>query len=171
MSRKDIHNFDVPKNLKFSPRDIIAMGGLKCFTKLNPSDFDGILYKGAVKDLTLALEFIPGSDDILVEGKLKGTKETQCTRCLCNFDTEINSEFDKTFSTKEQLIDIMKEVISELALSCEIAEICKSDCRGLCRICGADLNKKTCKCKHEKPSAFSVLKDKLKKPKKGKNKF
>ncbi|HUT85396.1 MAG TPA: YceD family protein, partial [Elusimicrobiales bacterium] len=57
-------------------------------------------------------------------------------------------------------------VRAEIALTQDIKEVCKTDCKGLCSKCGADLNKTKCNCSKHSPVAFSVLKDKLSKAKK-----
>lgn len=155
-------DYDVARNLKFPTSDIIAMGGLECFVKLNSRDFAKVLRKGKILNLNLKLSFTVGSGKILVSGQLKGRKQVQCTRCLCDFETDIDNTIDKTFSIKDQFIDIMSEIVSELAISNEISEICKKSCKGLCQLCGANLNETKCRCRKKMPSPFSALEGKLK---------
>ena len=35
--------------------------------------------------------------------------------------------------------------------------LCKEECKGLCPVCGADLNKKKCRCKRPENPVWSAL--------------
>ena len=55
--------------------------------------------------------------------------------------------------------ELLKE---EILLSLPYKKLCKPDCKGLCPICGTNLNETVCKCKvHRKESPFAILKDLL----------
>ncbi len=46
-------------------------------------------------------------------------------------------------------IDIDEAVIDDLLLSLPTKILCREDCKGLCPICGCDLNETTCNCQNE----------------------
>ncbi len=90
-----------------------------------------------------------------------------CDRCLEEFDREICEDTELLYS-KEQpavdysdyfreyddeirpypmdidIIDITKDVRDTLLLAVPMKVLCKPDCKGLCPICGANLNYETC---------------------------
>ncbi|NLJ60700.1 MAG: DUF177 domain-containing protein, partial [Firmicutes bacterium] len=47
------------------------------------------------------------------------------------------------------VVDISKEVSAHLALSLPIQLVCSSECKGLCPVCGKDLNDGDCACPDE----------------------
>ena len=73
-----------------------------------------------------------------------------------------SEEFLETYSNKLEIIDIMFLVRQTLALTEEIRFLCKPDCRGICPMCGQDLNVASCNCKPVNLSPFAVLKGKFK---------
>ena len=75
---------------------------------------------------------------------------------------EFSEEFIETYSTKTEIIDIISLVQQTLALTEEIRFLCKPDCKGLCPMCGQDLNTAQCGCKPECLSPFAKLKGKFK---------
>lgn len=96
-----------------------------------------------------------------VRGVLQASITYQCVRCL----TQVNKSLDTSFSfvlskhplSKEQEeqavvyvaqeeIDLQPLVQQELILALEILPLCKSDCAGLCPVCGTNRNITLCTC-------------------------
>lgn len=60
----------------------------------------------------------------------------------------------------EDFIDLSSLVTEQIQLQVPFQPLCKSDCKGICAQCGADLNQGRCACaKIIKETPFSVLKD------------
>jgi uncharacterized protein len=123
--------------------------------------------------------------EVKLEGFLKGVLSLQCDRCLSSFDfpiehsfkidikpvNSLNIEEEKELSEEEMEVsfyesswisfyEILKE---EIYLSIPYKKLCKPDCKGLCPVCGANLNETQCNCKvYKKESPFAVLKNLLK---------
>ena len=56
--------------------------------------------------------------------------------------------------------DVDTMVVEQITLALPMRFVCTDDCKGLCDICGADLNVGPCSCKREEgESRFSVLKE------------
>jgi len=81
-----------------------------------------------------------------------------CSRCLKQipFQDKFASEIVASFSPKEEelriigdKIDIYPHLSQSVILSLPTKVLCRDDCRGLCPVCGEDLNKKPCQCKKE----------------------
>ena len=91
--------------------------------------------------------------------QLSGKKLGGCIACMncftnnnhhCAQDKDSLNEYDFI-----NLADILKEQIS---LNIPIQPLCSNDCKGLCQVCGKNLNSEKCKCKKEKwNNPFSKL--------------
>jgi uncharacterized protein len=109
-----------------------------------------------------------------LQGKITGTIELTCSRCLVKYPHELNIEVDEKFSNDQEAVDrdediifmdsdtldITEIVLSNIILSLPIKRLCKEDCKGLCPICGTDLNTSSCSCVAEEVDPrFAKLKD------------
>lgn len=156
-------DYDVPADLKFKTADIIRMGGLECSSQISTKYFaDLFTAPNKITEVTVKLSFSVADKEILVRGEATGMREVQCARCLKMTPQSFREEFVETYSTKSEIIDIMLLVEQTLALTEEIRFLCKPDCKGLCPICGQDLNSAKCGCKQERLSPFAELKGKFK---------
>ena len=123
-----------------------------------------------------------------ISGRVQSDPLLECSRCLesfiFNIDSEINfdlapisslgpegeheligGELDIEFYQSDEIepLDIIKE---QLLISIPMVPLHDSGCKGLCSVCGADLNKVECGHQRNAPGdfgAFSTLKDLLKK--------
>jgi len=97
-----------------------------------------------------------------VSAKATALVNTECARCTKLFAERIAFSFSERFvkgedeasddetypySGDELLLD--KAVLDNLFLELPIASICREDCKGLCPVCGADLNTTKCDCTTE----------------------
>ncbi len=104
---------------------------------------------------------------VVLTGRLAGTVEIDCDRCLEPVERPVDVELDLEFLPNRPLAeasvelhadDLKRDEIegSEISLV-EIAKeqilldlpqqfFCKEDCIGLCQKCGANLNEKDCDC-------------------------
>lgn len=156
-------DYDVPHDLKFKTTDIIRMGGLQCSCQLRPGYIADILSApNRITQAAVELSFSVTDKEILVKGKVTGTREVQCARCLKLSAQPFAEDFFETYSNKSEIIDIMLLVRQTLALTEEIRFLCKPDCRGICPMCGQDLNVAPCNCQPVNLSPFAALKGKFK---------
>ncbi len=120
--------------------------------------------------------------EVKLEGFLKGVITLECDRCLALYDfpiehkfnidikplASLNLEEEKELSEEEMEVsfyenswisfyDLLKE---EIFLNLPYKNLCNPDCKGICPICGANLNENPCNCKgYKKESPFSILKN------------
>jgi uncharacterized protein len=117
---------------------------------------------------------------VLIKGKVQTNLQLQCVRCLKDFSFPISSTFEltlhplkETSSTEEKELgeedmassfyeggDIhLSEIACEqIFLEIPYKPLCHEECKGLCPICGKDLNLTSCNCaKEEFASSFSAL--------------
>ncbi len=126
-------------------------------------------------------------DSLLIRGDVQTRLRLQCVRCLKEFSSPFASRFEVTMHPKQEGQSSSDEAeleseelessffeggeirLSEIAceqvfLEMPTQPLCREDCKGLCPVCGGDLNVSPCACvKQDLPSGFSDLK-KLKLP-------
>ncbi len=93
----------------------------------------------------------------------------RCVRCLVEWDGRVSTTGRQHYGPEpdedgygiiEGSIDVSGPAIDELALGLEATPVCKTDCLGLCSVCGNDLNTDPCDGHGEdSDSPFAVLKD------------
>ena len=104
-----------------------------------------------------------GKKVLQLEGKITLEVVVPCARCLEDVRTTLEIDFDKEvdmkLSEEERLdgldesdflngynLDVDKLVYGEALLNWPSRVLCKEDCKGLCKVCGQNLNRKTCNC-------------------------
>ena len=82
-----------------------------------------------------------------------------CDRFLREFDRDycfsvshilvrsLNEENDEFILTEDDRLNLDELVLSDLQLQLPSKMLCKEDCKGLCSICGTDLNESQCNCR------------------------
>lgn len=159
----DYKDYEIPKNLKFKMEDIIALKGFEGSFLANVKDFADIFPKEEkLKKITLKIKMSVLSKDILIKGEVSGILEVPCSRCLKRFEKPFKEEINTLTSKRDKIIDIMYITRQTLPLVVGIQDLCSENCKGLCPICGTNLNEKQCNCEEEKYSPFACLKDKFK---------
>ncbi|MFA7060159.1 MAG: DUF177 domain-containing protein [Pedobacter sp.] len=131
-------------------------------------------------DITAAREF----DHLRVSGRVDTQVTLVCSRCIATYEAGIASTFtiiyrkgttqevdqeeetelsnqdliSATYSSNE--IDLTHEIEEQVAMEIPLKPLCNEDCKGLCPVCGIDLNHATCNCSNEQTSfKFSALKN------------
>ncbi len=122
-------------------------------------------------DETLSVEDFKGTlnlnrtqNGLRVNGNFSTKVKATCGRCLEDFTQKLNSQFEEIFTFENELLSEDESMIPEdgnvdfepyirdyLLLEVPINPVCKEDCRGLCDICGENLNKRDCGHEHERP--------------------
>ena len=121
-------------------------------------------------------------EEIRVTGSLTGAVEWSCSRCLepaqCGIsrsfdlffrqrDEEFFDEDDDVELTEEDMrtsffsgtqLEIGDVIREQVLLALPMKVLCRVDCKGLCPVCGTNLNTNSCNCHEER---FSPHMDKL----------
>lgn len=118
-----------------------------------------------------------GKGRVRIEGDVKLTFGTACDRCLTEVPTRLTLQFDRTvyspdFSSGEDEerddlcfmegyeLDVETFVYNEILLNWPMKILCRPDCRGVCPVCGRNLNEGECGCDTFVPDPrMAVLKD------------
>lgn len=110
---------------------------------------------------------LTGDRGVHVTGVLRATLVQACRRCLKDVETPIEVELDLLFDPgvqKEEeegqvyaleaeaaTLDLEPALREQLLLVVPAYPVCREECRGLCPVCGVDLNEETCDCVLEEP--------------------
>jgi uncharacterized protein len=118
--------------------------------------------------LAVDLTYYRAGRQLFFHGRLRGTLQAACGRCLQSFPVELNKEFEfiltprpvnpgrgaeelnrddlglSYYSTEE--IDLSPLISEQVILALPTRPLCAEDCRGICGGCGANLNAETCAC-------------------------
>ena len=92
-----------------------------------------------------------------VLGEIKAVKAFACDRCLKDCEQEQSHGFEEEFrkdggddsealAVDGDYIDITDLVRDTLLAAQSLSNLCRPDCKGLCPVCGADLNEGDCGC-------------------------
>ncbi len=96
-----------------------------------------------------------------VSGKLSFELSSPCVRCLKTARSKIGGQigFFISLSRKENRIDISDDMRQQVAMAMPERIMCSDECKGLCAMCGKDLNEGVCSCKTEETdNRFQALK-------------
>ena len=129
---------------------------------------------------SVALEVEPDGRDVFVRGRLVATMPQTCSRCLEDFAARVDApvdvrlvpkpagadsvelgadDLDVDFYENDEL-DVTRVVANEATLALPMKPLCREDCRGLCRACGANRNVTPCTCDTRPPDPrLAALRD------------
>ncbi len=133
--------------------------------------------------LSASVSLEKSGNRVFFSGTMKVMIETDCDRCLEPYEFSLDEGFRLVLQLADEsqashdstdiilgeddlevmflerpLIDVEAILSQQLLLSLPQKRLCSSECRGLCRNCGANFNKDVCSCDSDKTtSPFSVL--------------
>lgn len=166
--------FHVPNEL-FQPSASKALDGFFDVSELH-GQFDNFKLE---KPIEYHLTVTNTGDALLIEGSAKTLAITACSRCLEDIEVELSCKVDayylinKPETYDEEQINEFEILPSDrnipigdiikrtLVVDAPAKPICSEDCVGLCKKCGANLNKTNCECTDDVDDSnpFSVLKN------------
>ena len=114
-----------------------------------------VLDAGRVEeDVSVKVKVSALSDGVVADGTGSFRATLICHRCLAETSDERSIEFMQVFQAvpdedgrqldSDGNIDLEPVVRDEVVLDLPLAPLCKSDCLGLCSVCGTDLNSDPC---------------------------
>ena len=99
-------------------------------------------------DITYHLSAVMAGADLIVTGRASVPLATVCARCLDDIRVTIAVKdlcfhFEKV---RDLEVDLTDDVREELLLAFPSCFYCSPDCKGICPMCGANLNHGACSC-------------------------
>ncbi|MDD5917991.1 MAG: DUF177 domain-containing protein [bacterium] len=140
--------------------------------------FQNMEYLGRVirfaAPVSVEAEYVFDGSGFSVKGTLSTSLHSQCARCAKEFEEPFEAQFDERFEKNASAdsecygfsgeeLDISQMLSDAILLNMQPYSVCRPDCRGLCPVCGCDLNTAQCSCareagEEEPPSPFAALK-------------
>jgi uncharacterized protein len=120
-------------------------------------DFKGEVFE-VVDPLKVKGKITAQKEGLFAELDIKGSITATCDRCLEEFvypldlklreyvEEAVDEEVDDSFYEN---FDLTTFVLHFVILSLPMKFLCKEDCKGLCPICGTNLNYGSCSCRRE----------------------
>ena len=100
-------------------------------------------------DIKIVGEVEDAGKNFVVRGRIECQKHFTCDRCLTQATERqlhwFAEEFDKSAAV-DDLLDVTELLRDELLAAQPMKNLCKADCKGLCPVCGANLNDGDCGC-------------------------
>lgn len=115
---------------------------------------DDVYVKGTITNVGDVLE---------LEANVSGTFRVPCARCMKELVREFDIDFSETLVSsmdgvsdrdavvlfEGHTIDLSEIIESNILVNLSFRYLCKEDCKGLCPVCGADLNTTVCHCERD----------------------
>lgn len=93
---------------------------------------------------------------IFVQGDFQGKAPAECVRCLTDFNQPLHATFEELYAfdrrsvtesglilPEDANIDLEPLVREYLLIEMPISPVCQPDCKGLCPVCGSNLNEES----------------------------
>jgi uncharacterized protein len=128
-------------------------------------EVEGVTFE---KPIRVELVVSKNQDQLICQGQVTASAKLECSRCLAGYDYTVTSELsfvvdlagdsDEARSEEEgyfvvdssaaafEIDDLVREAV---LLSLPLKPLCSDDCKGLCPVCGVDLNRSQCSCVRE----------------------
>jgi DUF177 domain-containing protein len=135
-----------------------------------PGQFDVDQDFRVVAPISLAFEIFKDGPRFRLAGHVQTTLELLCSRCLESYATPVDAPFDLRYQPHSENtgegereiaeddlttafyehdeIDLGQLMREQFYLSLPMKPLCRDECRGLCSLCGTNLNRGACACTH-----------------------
>jgi uncharacterized protein len=124
-----------------------------------------------LEPVKIKIEIHKENEKVFVSGRVSTTLSLTCSRCLSPYPFKIDSYFDLVYYPiedflreeepekelkeadfesmfyRENIIDIDSLVLEQINLTIPMKPLCSESCKGLCPVCGTNLNEGECGCK------------------------
>ena len=155
--------------------DLLDESGSRCYQE-TLSDLGLEALGDSSMAVVINLDLREQGEDLFLSGKARTTLTLSCDRCLAAAQLPVEGSLALWLLTAERPeldpeeqdlivlapgqreVDISGLLIESIKLAIPPKVLCRTDCRGLCPTCGADLNQGQCGCDNmEKDDRWSAL--------------
>ena len=121
--------------------------------------------------VSLAFDIFKDKAQFRLVGRTETTLDVPCSRCLEAYSLPVDAAFDLRYQPHStnagegereieeddlstafydnDMIDLGQLMVEQVYLSLPMKPLCRAECRGLCAVCGTNLNRDTCACTSE----------------------
>lgn len=112
-----------------------------------------------VQDLSGDVRVTRTTEGVLLQANFQGDIPIECSRCLDDFDITVHTDFAELYVFPSHVdeetefvlplnyqIELTNLIREYFLVSIPINPVCRPDCKGLCPVCGENLNLASCDC-------------------------
>jgi len=110
-----------------------------------------------INNLSGKVELTRTPKGIFIQARFSSIYHAECVRCLDEFDLRLGTDFNELYAfhsnsvtesglivPEDANIDLMPLLREYLLIEIPIKTVCREDCKGLCTVCGENLNHQIC---------------------------
>ena len=145
-------------------REIFQIEGmhLPVSYEITPEELSEVRGYTCAAPVAVSGEFYNRAGIVTLKYTVSCTLDVVCDRCLTELKRDYSYDFSHTvvpslqsegdiydtyLVAQHDSIDMNETAISDLLLMLPTKMLCREDCKGLCDICGCNLNERTCNCR------------------------
>ena len=145
-------------------REIFQIEGmhLPVSYEITPEELSEVRAYTFAAPVAVSGEFYNRAGIVTLKYTVSCTLDVVCDRCLTELKRDYSYDFSHTvvpslqsegdiydtyLVAQHDSIDMNETAISDLLLMLPTKMLCREDCKGLCDICGCNLNERTCNCR------------------------
>lgn len=145
-------------------REIFQIEGmhLPVSYEITPEDLSEVRGYTFAAPVAVSGEFYNRAGIVTLKYTVSCTLDVVCDRCLTELKRDYSYDFSHTvvpslqsegdiydtyLVAQHDSIDMNETAIPDLLLMLPTKMLCREDCKGLCDICGCNLNERTCNCR------------------------
>lgn len=117
------------------------------------------------KPIAMKVFIMPAENGVLVRGDISGAVVLPCNRCAEDAHVDLNSHFDEfeevpeaslknpspeeehvVFERNSPMLNLDEVAWEQFMLALPTRPLCTENCKGLCSVCGTNLNQGSCEC-------------------------
>lgn len=116
-----------------------------------------------VGNVEVEVELKKAHNQLILDSSVLINSEFECDRCMSSFNKQLRSDYELVYligvepvesesdnivyiSSETDVIDISNDVRDFAILAVPMKKLCSEDCKGLCSVCGKNLNEEQCSC-------------------------
>ncbi len=142
------------KQLRDGTRSVLPFAFTEDISQIEPTSCAPIKVTG---------EIVCRAGVLFLSMDIEGDRELICDRCAKDFSRTSHVSYESVIVEsldnmdedgdiivcEEDELDISDLAVSTFILGLDSKNLCSEDCKGLCQICGVNLNEQVCNCKTE----------------------
>ena len=123
----------------------IPFEGLHEDVAYNPAELDITRFDVQPERVALSAMVTKAADEVIVDATIRGELTLTCARCLEPFPAPLQAHTVLDYHVQPtDIVDITEDIRQEILLAYPMIPVCDPECRGLCKICGQNLNAASC---------------------------
>ena len=98
-----------------------------------------------ISPLKVSYRLLLEQDDLLVQLSVDCQLRLVCSRCLCSYEAPFEKEVKWRVPVgRDKVVDVSDDIRQEILLEYPMKPLCCEGCKGICVICGQNLNEAGC---------------------------